>query len=756
MKAQAATMGLDESLTESQKVLVRQALILKQLGDANGDYARTALSPANQMRRIAGIAKELMTVFGRGLLPAVAILAPAISDMLTDAVVTLNRNLPAMEMWSDRVGRKIRFLLEGLRTGDLKQFTQSLYQAFKPETASRLERIVQQVRMMITAWRAHKRGDITSMGNAIHAAFGPKARAVFVALYTAVQRITTGFGIFKTKVGEIRDAVSAAFGRAGVDIDGMQSTWNGTVAAFSSPTFTTVMTGIKDIWTSVADAFKNNSSVSSTTTILSSLGLVLAGSISTGLSVVKALLPPLAAAFKWMGDNADTVGPIIAGVVAGFLAMRAAKAAVNGMLAPIGGLTGAITLLKFGISALNVVDSVLALMNTRVVAGIASRTSATVALTASTGANTGTEVVADTVRKRGLITQVAQRGAMVATKIATLAMRGATIAWTAVQWLLNAALSANPIGLVVVGIAALIGAVILAYKNSETFRNIVQTVMDKLRELYNAVLPYVKAGLELLKIAWDLQWEAIKKVAQYVRGAFATAMEKGRSIVEKVRDVGTALRVVWEEVKKKFESFVDRFKNFTIPSWLQTLIDTAGRVRDAVGGLLGALGVGGGGGGGATPSTGGRARDTATSRSRGRGIGHTLSSHAAIAGNGYQITNAFLGGGGHGPGSGDHQRGDALDIKGAFLGRYKSQLEAMGGFGEMHGTGDQRHLHAVYGDTATSRLSRAGKAGSTPVVVDSGSPTFIVQAGPGLDEEAVGRAAVRAYIEYTRDRQERR
>lgn len=57
----------------------------------------------------------------------------------------------------------------------------------------------------------------------------------------------------------------------------------------------------------------------------------------------------------------------------------------------------------------------------------------------------------------------------------------ATVTWTVVtkvaaaaQWALNVALSANPIGLVVLALGALVAGVIVAYKNSETFRNIVQ------------------------------------------------------------------------------------------------------------------------------------------------------------------------------------------------------------------------------------------------------------------------------------------
>ena len=58
-------------------------------------------------------------------------------------------------------------------------------------------------------------------------------------------------------------------------------------------------------------------------------------------------------------------------------------------------------------------------------------------------------------------------------KAIQLGITFATKAWAAAQWLLNASMHANPIGIVIVIIAALVAAVILAWKHSQTFRNIV-------------------------------------------------------------------------------------------------------------------------------------------------------------------------------------------------------------------------------------------------------------------------------------------
>ena len=83
-------------------------------------------------------------------------------------------------------------------------------------------------------------------------------------------------------------------------------------------------------------------------------------------------------------------------------------------------------------------------------------------------------------------------------KVAAAASVVATGAWTAAQWLLNAALSANPIALVVIGIAALIAAVVLAWKHSETFRRIVTGAFNAVKGAASAVWNWVKSNWPLL------------------------------------------------------------------------------------------------------------------------------------------------------------------------------------------------------------------------------------------------------------------
>jgi len=73
-----------------------------------------------------------------------------------------------------------------------------------------------------------------------------------------------------------------------------------------------------------------------------------------------------------------------------------------------------------------------------------------------------------------------------------------TKAWAAVQWALDAALNANPIGLVVVGIAALVAGVIIAYKHFDTFRAIVDKTFSFLKTAVSATIGFVKSHWQLI------------------------------------------------------------------------------------------------------------------------------------------------------------------------------------------------------------------------------------------------------------------
>jgi phage-related protein len=105
-------------------------------------------------------------------------------------------------------------------------------------------------------------------------------------------------------------------------------------------------------------------------------------------------------------------------------------------------------------------------------------------------------------------------------------VRVATVAWTAVQWLLNAAMAANPIGLIVIAIALLVGALILAWNNSETFRNVVlavwAAVSGAVSTAVSTVAGWIGNLIGWLVTAWtatvDFATRAVAAVSSFAEG----------------------------------------------------------------------------------------------------------------------------------------------------------------------------------------------------------------------------------------------
>jgi hypothetical protein len=76
----------------------------------------------------------------------------------------------------------------------------------------------------------------------------------------------------------------------------------------------------------------------------------------------------------------------------------------------------------------------------------------------------------------------------------------ASAIWTAAQWLLNAALEANPLGIIITILAAVAIAIYTAYQKSETFRNIVDALGDVIRSAFGWIRDNVGP---ILQAFWD-------------------------------------------------------------------------------------------------------------------------------------------------------------------------------------------------------------------------------------------------------------
>ena len=99
-----------------------------------------------------------------------------------------------------------------------------------------------------------------------------------------------------------------------------------------------------------------------------------------------------------------------------------------------------------------------------------------------------------------------------AVAVAQKAATAATTVWTGVQKILNLVLTANPIGLIVTAIGALVAAVIAAYKNCDGFRKICDKVWEAIKPLANAIMNGLAKAFEWLVEKCKEAWEWLKNI----------------------------------------------------------------------------------------------------------------------------------------------------------------------------------------------------------------------------------------------------
>ena len=148
----------------------------------------------------------------------------------------------------------------------------------------------------------------------------------------------------------------------------------------------------------------------------------------------------------------------------------------------------------------------------------------------------------------------------IAMGIATVWIRayqiGAKIA-AAGQWLLNAAMAANPIGLIIIAIIALVAGIVLLWKKSETFRNIVIGVWNAIKSksiaiwngiknflvglwngikskatgAFNAIINFIKTRWNNLKSNTSAAWNFIKNLIVRAVTGFVNNIKKGLTTI---------------------------------------------------------------------------------------------------------------------------------------------------------------------------------------------------------------------------------
>jgi phage-related protein len=121
---------------------------------------------------------------------------------------------------------------------------------------------------------------------------------------------------------------------------------------------------------------------------------------------------------------------------------------------------------------------------------------------------------------------------------------GATKAYEAAQWLLNAALDANPIGVVVIALGVLTAAIIVAYQHSATFRQIVGGAFDAVKTAANAVLGFFRDNWPVIATLMAGPFAPLVALATNAFGIRSALVDAGNAIVGFFRDNWQTIAVV--------------------------------------------------------------------------------------------------------------------------------------------------------------------------------------------------------------------
>jgi hypothetical protein len=175
-----------------------------------------------------------------------------------------------------------------------------------------------------------------------------------------------------------------------------------------------------------------------------------------------------------------------------------------------------------------------------------------------------------------------------ALKLGQIASTVATNAQTAAQWLLNAAMDANPIMLIVLALVALVAVVILAYTHCKTFRDIVDDMGRIASAAFGAVVGAASAAFGWVSAHWPLllailtgpfgiaaleiakHWDGIVSLAEGIPGRITGALgdvgnilyDAGKNIIDGLgRGISDALKAVENTVS----GIADKIKNLKGP-----------------------------------------------------------------------------------------------------------------------------------------------------------------------------------------------
>ncbi|WP_051159105.1 hypothetical protein [Tsukamurella sp. 1534] len=149
--------------------------------------------------------------------------------------------------------------------------------------------------------------------------------------------------------------------------------------------------------------------------------------------------------------------------------------------------------------------------------------------------------------------------------------------WAVAQGALNLVMSLNPLGAVVLGLTALVAGIVVAYRNSETFRNVVAGAWNWIKDAAAAVVSWftdtawpflqsvwdgIGAGINgLVSVAgtaWDMFTAPARAMAEWFTGTLLPWIDRTwENFKTGLRVIVTVAQEVWDGIKEKFSGIAD-------------------------------------------------------------------------------------------------------------------------------------------------------------------------------------------------------
>lgn len=161
-------------------------------------------------------------------------------------------------------------------------------------------------------------------------------------------------------------------------------------------------------------------------------------------------------------------------------------------------------------------------------------------------------------------------GIIAAWQAYALATEGATVA----TWLLNAAMSATGIGLIIAAIVGLVAAMVVLWKKSEKFREFWIGLWEKIKAVASTVIKVLKALFETFISDIKLKFEVLKT---FFTVLFNSIKTKVSSVFDGIK---TKASQAWEGIKQVFGGVAEWFETKFKTAWekVRNVFSTGGKV----------------------------------------------------------------------------------------------------------------------------------------------------------------------------------